>query len=89
MLLTRQNKSTLKGGEGWGSGKGLNSRYGGNWKQEKVFLNESVSTILQLLVVSSGLTETAGMFDSAYQTSPSLNELIPKGKIFGKLIPTS
>ena len=33
-----------------GSGKGLNSRYGGHWKLEKVFFNESVSTILQLVV---------------------------------------
>ena len=43
-------QSTLKGAEGRGSGKGLNSRYGGHWKLEKVFLNESVSTILQLVV---------------------------------------
>ena len=43
-------QSTLKGGEGKGSGKGLNSRYGGYWKLEKVFFNESVSTILQLVV---------------------------------------
>ena len=43
-------QSTLKGGEGRGSGKGLNSRYGGHWKLEKVFFNESVSTILQLVV---------------------------------------
>ena len=45
-------QSTLKGGEGRGSGKGLNSRYGGHWKLEKVFFNESVSTILQLVVAS-------------------------------------
>ena len=43
-------QSTLKGGEGRGSGKGLNSRYGGYWKLEKVFFHESVSTILQLVV---------------------------------------
>ena len=43
-------QSTLKGGEGRGSWKGLNSRYGGHWKLEKVFFNESVSTILQLVV---------------------------------------
>ena len=43
-------QSTLKGGEGRGSAKGLNSRYGGHWKLEKVFFNESVSTILQLVV---------------------------------------
>ena len=41
---------TLNGAEGRGSGKGLNSRYGGHWKLEKVFLNESVSTILQLVL---------------------------------------
>ena len=35
-----------------GSGKGLNSRYGEHWKLEKVFLNESVSTILKLVVAS-------------------------------------
>ena len=40
----------MKGGEGRASGKGLNSRYGGHWKLEKVFFNESVSTILQLVV---------------------------------------
>ena len=39
----------MKGGEGRGSWKGLNSRYGGHWKLEKVFFNESVSTILQLV----------------------------------------
>ena len=44
-----------KGREGRGSGKGLNSRYGEYWKLEKVFFNESVSTILQLVVVSSNL----------------------------------
>ena len=33
--------------------KGLNFRYGGYWKLEKVFFNESVSTILQLQVVVS------------------------------------
>ena len=43
-------QSTLKGGEGKGRGKGLNSRYGGHWKLEKVFFSESVSTILQLAV---------------------------------------
>ena len=43
-------QSTLIGGEGRASGKGLNSRYGGHWKLEKVFFNESVSTILQLVV---------------------------------------
>ena len=43
-------QSTLKGGEGRGSGKGLSSRYGGHWKLEKVFFYESVSTILQLVV---------------------------------------
>ena len=43
-------QSTLKGGEGRGSGKGLNSRYGGHWELEKVLFNESVSTILQLVV---------------------------------------
>ena len=43
-------QSTLKGGGGRGSGKGLNSRCGGHWKLEKVFFNESVSTILQLVV---------------------------------------
>ena len=42
-------QSTLKGGEGRGSGKGLNSRYAEYWKLEKVFFNESVSTILQLV----------------------------------------
>ena len=53
VLLARQKKcwelkqSTLKGGEGRGSGKGLNSRYAEYWKLEKVFFNESVSTILQ------------------------------------------
>ena len=31
-------------------GKVNNSRYGGYWKPEKVFFNESVSTILQLVV---------------------------------------
>ena len=41
-------QSTLKGGEGKGSGKGLNSRYGGYWKLEKLLFNESVSTILQV-----------------------------------------
>ena len=41
---------TLKGGEGRGSGKGLNSRYGEYWKLEKVSFNESVPTILQLVV---------------------------------------
>ena len=41
---------TLKGGGGRGSGKGLNSRYGEYWKLEKVFFNESVSTILQLVL---------------------------------------
>ena len=46
-------QSTLKGEEGRGSGKGLNSRYGGHWKLEKVFFNESVSTILQLVVARS------------------------------------
>ena len=46
-------QSTLKGGEGRGSGKGLNSRYGGHWKLEKVFFNKSVSTILQLVVASA------------------------------------
>ena len=53
MLLARQKKkqSTLKGGEGRGSGKGLNSRYGGYWKLEKVFFfYGSVSKILQLVV---------------------------------------
>ena len=43
-------QSTLKGGEGRGSGKGLNSRYAEYWKLEKVFFDESVSTILQLVV---------------------------------------
>ena len=43
-------QSTLKGGEGRGSGKGLTSSYGGHWKLEKVFFNESVSTILLLVV---------------------------------------
>ena len=43
-------QSTLKGGEGKGSGKGLNSRYAEYWKLEKVFFNKSVSTILQLVV---------------------------------------
>ena len=43
-------QSTLKEGEGRGSGKGLNSRYGGHCKLEKVFFNESVSTILQVAV---------------------------------------
>ena len=43
----------MKGGEGRGSGKGLNSRYAEYWKLEKVFFNESVSTILQLVVVSN------------------------------------
>ena len=43
-------QSTLKGEGGRGSGKGLNSRCGGHWKLEKVFFNESVSTILQLVV---------------------------------------
>ena len=46
-------QSTLKGGEGRGSGKGLNSRYAEYWKLEKVFFNESVSTILQLVVAIS------------------------------------
>ena len=32
-------QSTLKGGEGRGSGKGLNSRYAEYWKLEKVFFN--------------------------------------------------
>ena len=41
-------QSTLKGGEG--RGKALNSRYAEYWKLEKVFFNESVSTILQLVV---------------------------------------
>ena len=40
----------MKGGERKGSRKDLNSRYGGYWKLEKVFFNESVSTILQLVV---------------------------------------
>ena len=43
-------QSTLKGGDGRGSGKGLNSTYGRHWKLEKVFFNESVSTNLQLVV---------------------------------------
>ena len=43
-------QSSLKGGEGRGSGKSLNSRYGVHWKLGKVFLNESVSIILQLVV---------------------------------------
>ena len=43
-------QSTLKGGGGRGSGKGFNSRCGGHWKLEKVFFNESASTILQLVV---------------------------------------
>ena len=46
-------QSTLKGGEGRGSGKCLNSRYVEYWKLENVLFNESVSTILQLVVVSS------------------------------------
>ena len=46
-------QSTLKGGEGKGSGKGLNSRYGGYWKLEKVFFCESVSKILQLVVTAN------------------------------------
>ena len=56
VLLARQincckpKQSTLKGGEGKGCGKGLNSRYGGYWKLEKVFFDQSVSTILQLVV---------------------------------------
>ena len=41
-------------GEGKGSGKCLNSKYGGYWKLEKVFFNESVSTILQLVVACNG-----------------------------------
>ena len=45
-------QSTLKGGEGRGSGKGLNSRYAEYWKLEKVFFNERVSTILQLVVAT-------------------------------------
>ena len=40
----------MKGGEGRESGKGLNSRYTEYWKLEKVFFNESVSTLLQLVV---------------------------------------
>ena len=40
----------MKGGEGKGSGKGLNSGYSGYWKLEKVFFNGSVSAILFLLV---------------------------------------
>ena len=43
-------QSTLNRGEGRGSGKGLNSRYGRHWKLEKVFFNESLSTIFQLVV---------------------------------------
>ena len=43
VYLARQKKcwklkqSTLKGGEGTGNGEGLNSRYRGHWKLEKVF----------------------------------------------------
>ena len=47
----------MKGGGGRGSGKGLNSRYGGHWKLEKVFFNESVSTILQLVVARVRVVE--------------------------------
>ena len=38
-----------------GSGKGSNSRYGGYWKQEKVFFffNGGVSAILQLVVATT------------------------------------
>ena len=39
---------------GRGSGKDLNSRCGGHWKLQKVFFNESVSTILQLVVADNG-----------------------------------
>ena len=46
-------QSTLKWGGGRGSGKGLNSRYGGYWKPEKVFFRISVSTILQLVVATA------------------------------------
>ena len=52
-------QSTLKGGEGRESGNGLNSRYGGHWELEKVFFNESVSTILQLVVVKSDAFNTS------------------------------
>ena len=38
---------------GRGSGKGLNSRYGGHLKLGEMFFNESVSTILQLVVASA------------------------------------
>ena len=61
MLLARQKKcwelkqSTLKGGEGRGSGNGLNSRYGGHWKLEKVFLmkvSQQFCNLLSELVVT-------------------------------------
>ena len=41
--------------------KGLNFRYGGYWKVEKVLFNESVSTILQLVVGHFHLC-TSGVF---------------------------
>ena len=58
----------MKGGEGRASGKGLNSRYGGHWKLEKVFFNENVSTILQLVVVPGDLV----MADQGFTIQESL-----------------
>ena len=43
-ITSKLKQSTLKGREGKGSGKGLNSRYGGYWKLEKVFLLVDIST---------------------------------------------
>ena len=61
-------QSTLKGGEGRGSGKGLNSRHSGHWKLEKVFFNESVSTILQLVVASAASSFLRTLAFSSYWT---------------------
>ena len=44
-----RKQSTLKGGEGRGSGKGLNSRYAEYRKLERVFFNESVQYFCNLL----------------------------------------
>lgn len=74
VLLAKQKKLlqikrlTLKGGQGKGSGKALNSWYGGYWKLEKVFFNGSVSTILQLVVVMLKLRRRLSIILSdAYQ----------------------
>ena len=58
VLLARQknvenlNSQHRKEEREGGGGKGWNSRYGRYWKMEKVLFNGSVSTILQLVVIS-------------------------------------